>query len=77
MTTQQKVDTLIREAAELPEEAQAELLHTLVDMRAQHLGIYTLDDEEQAALARSAADDRQGRYASDTDIEQMFARYGA
>ena len=77
MTTQAKVESLIRQAAELPDEAQAELVLSLADMRAQHLGVYHLDGEERAAMARSGEDMRLGRFASDDDIEQMFARYGA
>jgi hypothetical protein len=77
MTTQEKVESLIQQAAELPEEAQAELVHSLVEMRSQHLGIYHLDEDERAALARSAEDERLGRFASDEEIELLFARYGA
>ena len=77
MTTQAKVESLIRQAAELPDEAQAELVQSLVEMRSQHLGIYHLDDEERAALARSGEDMRLGRFASDLEIDQTFARYGA
>jgi hypothetical protein len=54
VTTDEKVENLIQEAAELPEEAQVELLQSLVVMRAEHLGIYTLDDDERAAPARRA-----------------------
>jgi hypothetical protein len=77
MTTQEKVESLIRQAAELPEEAQTELVQSLVEMRSQHLGIYHLDDDERAALARSAEDIRLGRFASDQEIDELFARYGA
>ncbi len=77
MTTQQKVESLIRQTTELPEEAQAELVQSLVEMRSQHLGIYNLDGDEREALARSAEDERLGRFASDDEIDQMFARYGA
>jgi len=77
MTTQKKVESLIQQAAELPDEAQAELVQSLVEMRSQHLGIYHLDEEERAALARSAEDERLGRFASDKDIDAMYARYGA
>jgi hypothetical protein len=75
MTTQEKVESLIRQAAELPGEAQAELLDSLIEMRAEDLGVYHVDDDERAALARSAEDVRLGRFASDAEIEQMFARY--
>ncbi len=43
----------------------------------QQLGIYHVDDEERGALARSDEDMRRGRFASDGEIEAMFARYGA
>jgi uncharacterized protein (UPF0128 family) len=77
MTTQEKIESLIQQAAELPEEAQAELVHSLVEMRSQYLGIYHLDDDDRAALARSAEDIRLGRFASDEDMNELFARYGA
>jgi hypothetical protein len=77
MTTQEKVQALIEQAAELPEEAQAELVHSLVEMRSQHLGIYHLDEDERAALARSTEDIRLGRFATDHEIDEMYARYDA
>jgi hypothetical protein len=76
MTTQAKLEELIRQAADLPDEAQAELVQSLVEMRAQHLGIYTLRDEDRQALRRSAEDVHLGRYASDEEVEETFARYG-
>ena len=77
MTTQQKVELLIEQAAALPEEAQAELVQSLVEMRGQHLGLYPLDDDERVALARSGEDERLGRFASDAEVAQTCARYGA
>ncbi len=68
MTTQEKVESLIQQAAELPDDAQAELLQSLVDMRSQHLGIYRLDEEARAADAGSAEDTRLGRSATAQDI---------
>ncbi len=46
MTTQEKVESLIEQVAELPEEAQAELVQSLIEARAEHLGVYQLDDDE-------------------------------
>ena len=77
MTTQEKVEALIQLASELPDEAQADLVESLVEMRSQHLGIYHLNDEEREALARSAEDIRLGRFASDQEVDEMYARYGA
>ncbi len=76
MTTEEKVELLFQQITELPDEAQAELVQALVEMRAENLGIYALDDGERAALARSTEDVRLGRFASDDEIEETFARYG-
>jgi hypothetical protein len=75
MTTQQKVEALIRQAIALPEEAQAELVQSLVEMRSQQFGIYEVDDGERAALARSGDDMRHGRFASDAEMRETFGRY--
>ena len=75
MTPQATVESLIRQTAGLPDEAQAELVQSLVEMRSQHLGIYHLDDEERVALARSGDDMCRGRFASDDAVEETFARY--
>jgi hypothetical protein len=75
MTTREMVDALIEQVSELPADAQAEFVDSLLDMRAEQLGIYHLDDDERAALARSAEDVRQGRFASDAGVDATFARY--
>ena len=77
MSTQEKVEALIQQSAELPEEAQVEVVQSLIEMRAHDTGIYQFDDDEREALARSEEDVRLGRFASDDEINQMFSRYGA
>ncbi len=47
MPVQDKVDSLILQIAELPDEAQAELAQSLFEMRSQHLGICSLDESER------------------------------
>ena len=67
MTIQDKVESLFQQITELPDEAQAELVQALIEMRAENLGIYALDDDDRATL---------GRFASDKEIEEIFAHYG-
>jgi len=74
---QEKVDFLIEQATELPEEAQAELVDSLIEMRSQALGVYRFNEDERAALARSAEDIRLDRFASQAEADELFARYGA
>jgi hypothetical protein len=69
--------SLIRQTAELPEEAHVEVVQSLIEMRAQGSGVYQLDDDEREALARSEEDVRLGRFASEDEINQRFSRYGA
>ena len=77
MTTREKVELLIEQAAELPEEAQAELVQTLVEMRSHQLGIYHLDEDEEASIKQKDEDIRLGRFSLNQDVEDMFARYNA
>ena len=46
MTIDEKVDSLIEQAAALPDEAQAELVQSLLGMRSQNLGVYDRDETE-------------------------------
>ena len=77
MTTREKIESLIDQVTALPDYAQAELVQSLLDIRAQQLGIYQLDDDDRVSLARSAEDIHHGRIVPDGEIEQMYARYGA
>jgi hypothetical protein len=69
------MEILIREVFELPDDTQEELVKSLVEMRAEHLGIYEVDDEERAALARSADDVCQGPLRVRCEIGRIFAHY--
>lgn len=71
------VQSLLDQILDLPAKAQTELFDTLLDMRAQQIGIYHVDDEERAALARSGEDVRSGRFASEAEIEAVVRRYRA
>jgi hypothetical protein len=70
-----KLPVLLNQILDLPEAAQSELLEPLLDVHAQPLGVYQLDDDDRAALARSDEDVRLGRFASDAAIDAMYGRY--
>ena len=55
MTADEKVESLIQQAAELPDDAQAELFRSLVEMRSQHLGIDNIEQEIDVPLAQQGA----------------------
>ena len=71
------VENLLDQILALPDEVQIEIVEALVEVRAEDCGVYHLDADEHAALARSAEDVRLKRFASDERVEETFARYRA
>jgi hypothetical protein len=74
MTRKTTVENLLNQILALPDETQSEIVQALIEVRAEDCGVYHLDADEHAALARSAEDVRLGRFASDEAIEDTFAR---
>lgn len=69
------VETLLERIADWPEEAQAELVQSIVDIETKHLGVYRLDPDERAAIERGLEEMRQGKFASDEQVAAVFNRY--
>lgn len=72
--TKAQITTLLERAADWPEEAQSELVQAMLEIEAKYGGVYHVDDEERAALEQSAEDVRLGRFASDEEVAEIFAR---
>jgi predicted transcriptional regulator len=69
------VETLLERIADWPEEAQAELVQSIMDIETKHLGVYKLDPDERAAIERGLEEMRQGKFASDEQVAAVFNRY--
>ena len=69
------MSTLIERVAALPEEAQDELLDHIAIIEAKHSGVYELSDDERTAVRRGLEEMRQGKFASDEEVEAVFSRY--
>ena len=74
MITKALKDILIRIEA-WPETAQDEAAATLQAIEEEFLKPYTLSDEDHRALERSADDVRQGRFATDEAVQEVFGRF--
>ena len=59
----------------LPEEAQEELLDHIAIIEAKHSGLYELSDDERTAVRRGLEEMRQGKFATDEEVEAVFSRY--
>jgi hypothetical protein len=70
----EQISSLLDRAATWPEEAQSELVQAMLEIEAKYGGVYHVDDEERAALDRSAEDVRLGRFATEEEVAEIFAR---
>jgi len=70
-----RLETLIERVAALPEEAQDELLDHVALIEARRSGVYRLSDDERAAVRRGLEEARQGKFATDEEVEAVFRRY--
>jgi predicted transcriptional regulator len=69
------VEALLERIADWPEEAQAELVQSIVDIETKHLGVYKLSPDERTAIERGLEEMRQGKFASDEQVAAVFNRY--
>jgi hypothetical protein len=75
--TKQGLEMLLEHVATWPEEAQEELVQSMVDIEKKHLGIYRPNDEERAPVRRGLREMREGKLASEDEVARAFARYHA
>ena len=69
------VETLLQRVADWPEEAQAELVQSIVDIETKHFGVYRLSPDERTAIEHGLEQLRQGKLASDEDVAAVFNRH--
>jgi hypothetical protein len=69
------VETLIERVADWPQEAQAEVVKSIVDIETKHFGVYKLSPEERAAIEEALEEMRQGKFATDEEVAAVFNRY--
>ncbi|HVA13772.1 MAG TPA: hypothetical protein VNF99_11020 [Stellaceae bacterium] len=70
-----KLTELLVRAETWPDEAQEELVRSAFDIEMRYLKAYQLTDEDRAALDRSLEDIRGDRFASETEVQEVFARF--
>jgi predicted transcriptional regulator len=71
------VESIIDRVADWPEEAQEELMQSIVDIEAKHLGVYRLSDDERAAVREGLAQAARGEFVADDVVEAYFKKYRA
>jgi predicted transcriptional regulator len=70
-----RLETLLERVSALPEDAQEELLDHVAMIEARQSGVYRLSDDERAGVLRGLEEMRQGKFATDEEVEAVFSRY--
>jgi hypothetical protein len=70
------VESLLERVADWPEEAQAELVRSIVDIETKHFGVYKLSDDERAAVREGLAQAERGEFVPDEVMAAFFKRIG-
>ena len=65
---------LLEQVESWPIEDQEELVQYAREIEARRTGVYRLSDEEREAIDRSLEDVRQGRFASEERIAEIFKK---
>lgn len=58
-----------------PKEAQDEFVRSVTEIESRYSDVYLVNDEERAALIRSANDVRHRRFATDEEVHTLFGRF--
>jgi len=70
-----KLKDILRRAEAWPVEAQDELVEIALEIEAQLGGTYDATPEELEAIDRGLRDAAEGRFATDEQVEKVFAKY--
>ena len=73
--TKEQIAGLVERIEGLPSEAQEEIVRSIEEIEARFSRPYPLTSDDRAALARSDADVRNGRFATEEQVSEVFSRY--
>jgi hypothetical protein len=70
-----KLREILQRVETWPESAQEEAVECLLALEAEYAEPVSFSDEDLAAFEQSAEDVRQGRFASEDEVEAVLRRY--
>lgn len=65
----------VKATEKLPEDLQDEIAQTMLAMAETPQGVYVLSPEEKASLAESLAQAERGEFATDEEVEAIWAKF--
>jgi hypothetical protein len=73
--TKDQVKAALDRVLTWPPEAQEEAVASLATIEEQFMAMQALSSDDHEALARSADDVREGKFATDAEVKATFDRY--
>ena len=73
--TKEQIEAVLNRVREWPLELQEEAAQMLMMMEGQHEIVYELSEEERADLREGLAEAERGEFATDEEVQALFARY--
>lgn len=70
-------ESILDRIADWPEEAKEELMQSIADIEARHLGVYRLSDEERAGVLKGLEQADRGEFVPDEVMRDYFNKYRA
>jgi predicted transcriptional regulator len=72
--TKQQIDAVLEAVRSWPQEDQEELAEIARAIEARRTGVYRLSDAERRGIERGLKAMREGRFASDERVAEVFAK---
>ena len=70
-----RLKDILERAQSWPEAAQEHAIDLLLTLEQEYAGPYQATDEELAAIDRGLRDVAEGRFATDAEVEAVFAKH--
>jgi len=70
--TKAQIAILLERAETWSQEAQEELVQSVLAIERKHVGVYRLDDEERADIREGLAEIERGEVAADEEVRATF-----
>jgi len=75
MRTKEQVEAVLSRVLDWPAERQKDAVRMLLEMEKQDPYAAELTEEERADLREALAEAERGEFATDEEVEAVFARY--
>jgi predicted transcriptional regulator len=73
--TKEQIDSVLERVRTWPQSRKEEAAEMLLALEALGGGLYRLSDEEDAAVRRGLEEARNGEFATDEEVKELFDRY--